>query len=83
MTFMLQKNMISGIVLTKESGIKEILRLFRVGKRKNQWNKLHPDSDTIPMNEFNFENVPLLILAEGIGLSQKLHFYCATSFIHS
>ena len=75
--------MISGIVLTKESGIKEILRLFRVGKRKNQWNKLHLDSDTIPMNEFNFENVPLLILAEGISLSQKLHFYCATSFIHS
>lgn len=43
----------------KESGIKEILRLFRVGKRKKQWNKLHPDSDTIPMNDFNFENVSL------------------------
>lgn len=43
----------------KESGIKEILRLFRTGKRKKEWNKLHPGSDTIPMNNFNFENVSL------------------------
>ena len=43
----------------KESGIKEILRLSRVGKRKKEWNKLHPESDTIPMNDFNFENVSL------------------------
>lgn len=43
----------------KESGIKEILRLFRTGERKKEWNKLHPESDTIPMNNFNFENVSL------------------------
>ena len=43
----------------KESGIKEILRLFRVGIRKKQWNKLHPNSDTIPMNDFNFQNVSM------------------------
>lgn len=43
----------------KESGIKEILRLFRVGKRKKEWNKLHPQSDTIPMNDFNFNNVSI------------------------
>ena len=42
-----------------ESGIKEFLRLFRVGKRKSEWNKLHPESDTIPMNAFSFENVSI------------------------
>lgn len=39
--------------------IKEIIKLFKVGYRKRKWNKLHPDSDTIPMNDFNFENVSL------------------------
>ena len=41
----------------KDSGIKEILRLFKIGERKRKWHKLHPDSDTIPMNDFNFNNV--------------------------
>ena len=41
----------------KDSGIKEILRLFKMGERKRKWHKLHPDSDTIPMNVFNFNNV--------------------------
>lgn len=37
--------------------IKEIIKLFRVGYRKRKWYKLHPDSDTIPMNEFDFSHV--------------------------
>ena len=43
----------------KESGIKELLRLFKIGKNKREWYKLHPESDTIPMNSFYFDNVSL------------------------
>ena len=41
----------------RDSGLKEILRLFKVGERKRKWHKLHPDSDTIPMNDFDFNHV--------------------------
>lgn len=43
----------------KESAIKEIFRLLKAGKRKKKWNELHPDSDTIPMNDFSFNNIQL------------------------
>ena len=38
-------------------GIKEIFKLLKVGKRKKKWHKLHPNSDTTPMNDFDFEHV--------------------------
>lgn len=39
--------------------IKEIIKLLKVGYRKRKWHKLHPDSDTIPMNDFDFSHVAL------------------------
>ena len=39
--------------------IKEIAKLFKVGYRKRKWKKLHPYSDTIPMNDFDFSHVAL------------------------
>lgn len=41
----------------RDSGIKEILRLFRIGQIKRKWKKLHPNSDTVPMNDFDFSHV--------------------------
>ena len=38
-------------------GIKEIFKLLKVGKRKKKWHKLHPNSGTTPMNDFDFEHV--------------------------
>ena len=32
-------------------------KLLKVGKRKKKWHKLHPNSDTTPMNDFDFEHV--------------------------
>jgi len=37
--------------------IKEIYRLVKAGKRKRKWHKLHPMSDTVPMNDFDFSRV--------------------------
>ena len=37
----------------------DILRLLKSGMRKNKWHKLHPDSDTVPMNDFNFSKVQI------------------------
>ena len=37
----------------------DILRLLKSGIRKNKWHKLHPDSDTVPMNDFNFSKVQI------------------------
>ena len=38
---------------------KELAKLFKIGKRKKEWNKLHPNSDIIPMNDFDFSHVIL------------------------
>lgn len=35
----------------------EIFALLKCGYRKQQWQKLHPNSDTIPMNSFDFTKV--------------------------
>ena len=40
-------------------GLKEILRLYKAGIRKAKWRKMHPDSDTIPMNTFDFNHVEI------------------------
>lgn len=48
-----------GIRNMKESGLKELFRILRLGNRKRKWKRLHPNSDTLPMNIFNFENVSL------------------------
>lgn len=37
----------------------DFLRLLKSGMRKNKWHKLHPDSDTVPMNDFNFSKVQI------------------------
>lgn len=36
-----------------------ILKLLKLGRIRKKWHKLHPDSDTIPMNEFSFEHVKI------------------------
>ena len=41
----------------KDSGIKELSRVIKQGQRKKRWHNLHPGSDTIPMNDFNFNHV--------------------------
>ncbi len=43
----------------KDSGLKEILRLFQIGQRKRKWHKIHPNSDTVPMNNFDFNCVEI------------------------
>lgn len=43
----------------KESGIKEIVHLFRIARRKRIWKKKHPYSDTIPINYFDFNHVEI------------------------
>ena len=43
----------------KDSGLREILHLFKMGERKRKWHKLHPNSDTIPMNNFDFNHVDI------------------------
>ena len=43
----------------KESILKEMVNIFRSSVRKRNWKKLHPNSDTIPMNEFDFNKVQL------------------------
>lgn len=40
-------------------GLKELVRLYKAGARKKKWKKLHPGSDTIPMNDFNTDNVEI------------------------
>lgn len=35
----------------------EIKNIIKRGIRKKQWHKLHPESNTIPMNDFDFQNV--------------------------
>ncbi len=35
----------------------EMIALLKCGYRKQKWHKLHPDSDTIPMNGFDFSKV--------------------------
>lgn len=39
--------------------IKEFLKPIKIALRKKKWHQLHPGSDTIPMNDFNFNNVEL------------------------
>lgn len=43
----------------KNGLVKEIGHLYKSGKRKRKWNKLHPDGDSIPMNDFDFEHVEI------------------------
>ena len=35
----------------------EFLEIIKAGHRKHRWHKMNPDSDTIPMNSFDFERV--------------------------
>ena len=37
--------------------IKEIIIPIKIGIKKAKWKKLHPESDTIPMNIFDFSRV--------------------------
>lgn len=37
----------------------DLLKLLKSGKRKKQWHKLHPNSDTVPMNDFDFNHVKI------------------------
>lgn len=39
--------------------IKEVLIPIKIGIRKAKWKKIHPESDTIPMNDFDFSHVAL------------------------
>lgn len=43
----------------RESVIKEFISLVKAGIRKKKWSKIYPESNTIPMNDFNFNNVKL------------------------
>lgn len=43
----------------RDSGVKEVLRLFRVGQRKRKWKKLHANSDTVPVSDFDFSRVTI------------------------
>ena len=45
--------------MIKYSYFGDILRLIKSGKRKRQWHKLHPNSDTVPMNDFDFNHVEI------------------------
>lgn len=38
-------------------GINSIRNAAKMRKRRKQWNKLHPDSTTMPMNDFDFKLV--------------------------
>lgn len=35
----------------------EFIKLLKAGRRKKRWHKLHPNSDTIPMNDFDFNHI--------------------------
>lgn len=37
--------------------LKQFYQIAKSAKRKTKWHKLHPDSDTIPMNSFDFSHV--------------------------
>ena len=37
----------------------EFIEIAKSGHRKYKWHKLHPDSDTIPMNQFDFNHVSI------------------------
>lgn len=37
----------------------DLLKLLKSGRRKKQWHKLYPNSDTVPMNDFNFNHVKI------------------------
>lgn len=43
----------------KYSIIGEFLKIIERGKNKRRWHKMHPDSDTIPMNKFDFNHVSI------------------------
>lgn len=43
----------------KYSILVEFLSIAKKGYRKRKWHRLHPDSDTVPMNSFNFEHVEI------------------------
>ena len=41
----------------KYSILGEFIEIAKNGHRKHKWHRLHPDSDTIPMNSFDFSRV--------------------------
>ena len=45
------------MMISRYSIIGELFEIIKNGHRKYKWHKLHPNSDTIPMNNFNFEQV--------------------------
>ena len=49
-------------------GLKEIFKLYKSGVRKAKWHKLYPESDTIPVNDFDFNHVRV-----GKGSYGELH----------
>lgn len=46
----------------------DFFRMLKSGYRKSKWHKLHPNSDTIPMNEFRFDCVEV-----GVGTYGELN----------
>lgn len=45
--------------MSRYSILGEFIEIARSGHRKYKWHKLHPDSDTIPMNNFDFTKVEI------------------------
>lgn len=43
--------------MTRYSILGEFIEIARSGHRKYKWHKLHPDSETIPVNQFDFNHV--------------------------
>lgn len=39
--------------------LREFAKIYKSGKQKKEWNRLYPYSDTIPMNDLNFNNISL------------------------
>lgn len=52
----------------KYSILGEIRNMIKMGRRKAKWHKMHPDSDTIPMNTFDMNKVKV-----GIGSYGELN----------
>ncbi len=45
--------------MVRHSIIGEFLHIAKLGFIRRKWHKLHPDSDTLPMNSFNFDHVSI------------------------
>ena len=45
--------------MSKYSIMGGVLDIIKAGNRRRRWHKMHPQSDTVPMNKFNFEQVEI------------------------